>query len=78
MNAIAPAYIDSQIARDYWAGFDDPVTERAKAECPHSPHRNGTPKEAAMTAVFLASDKTPFINAETIVIDGRRSALNHG
>jgi NAD(P)-dependent dehydrogenase (short-subunit alcohol dehydrogenase family) len=31
----------------------------------------------AWTAVFLASDEAPFINAETIVIDGGRSALYH-
>jgi hypothetical protein len=30
-----------------------------------------------MTAVFLASDEAPFINAECIVIDGGRSVLYH-
>lgn len=78
VNAIAPGYIDTQIARDYWAGFDDPVAERAKAERLHPPQRIGAPEEVAMTAVFLASDEAPFINAETIVIDGGRSALYHG
>jgi NAD(P)-dependent dehydrogenase (short-subunit alcohol dehydrogenase family) len=29
------------------------------------------------TAVFLASDEAPFINAATIVIDGGRSVLSH-
>ena len=78
VNAIAPGYIDTRIARDYWAGFDDPAAERAKAERLHPPQRIGTPEEVAMTAVFLASDEAPFINAETIVIDGGRSALYHG
>ena len=77
VNAIAPGYIETQIARDYWAGFDDPAAERAKAERLHPPQRIGTPEEVAMTAVFLASDEAPFINAETIVIDGGRSALYH-
>lgn len=77
VNAIAPGYIDTQIARDYWAGFDDPHAERAKAERLHPPQRIGTPEEVAMTAVFLASDEAPFINAETIVIDGGRSAVYH-
>jgi NAD(P)-dependent dehydrogenase (short-subunit alcohol dehydrogenase family) len=77
VNGIAPGYIDTQIARDYWAGFDDPAGERAKAERLHPPQRIGTPQEVAMTAVFLASDEAPFINAETIVIDGGRSAVYH-
>lgn len=77
VNAIAPGYIDTQIAREYWAGFADPDAERAKAEALHPPRRIGKPEEVAMTCVFLASDEAPFINAETIVIDGGRSALYH-
>jgi len=77
VNAIAPAYIDTQIARDYWAGFPDPAAERAKAEALHPPKRIGRPEEVAMTAVFLASDEAPFINAETVVIDGGRSVMFH-
>lgn len=77
VNAIAPGYIETQIARDYWAGFPDPEAERARACALHPPGRIGRPEEVAMTAVFLASDEAPFINAETIVIDGGRSALYH-
>lgn len=77
VNAIAPGYIDTEIAREYWSGFDDPVAERAKSEHLHPPRRIGRPEEVAMTAVFLASEEAPFINAETIVIDGGRSALYH-
>ena len=77
VNAIAPGYIDTEIARDYWAGFPDPAAERARAEALHPPRRIGTPEEVAMTAVFLASEEASFINAETIVIDGGRSALYH-
>lgn len=77
VNAIAPGYIDTEIARVYWAGFDDPAAERRRTEALHPPGRVGQPEEVAMTAVFLASDEAPFINAETIVIDGGRSALFH-
>jgi NAD(P)-dependent dehydrogenase (short-subunit alcohol dehydrogenase family) len=76
-NAIAPGYIDTEIARDYWATFDDPAAERARAEALHPPGRIGSPQEVAMTAVFLASDEAPFINGETIVIDGGRSLMYH-
>lgn len=77
VNAIAPGYIDTEIAQAYWNDFEDPVAERRKAEDLHPPRRIGQPEEVAMTAVFLASDEAPFINAETIVIDGGRSAIYH-
>jgi len=77
VNAIAPGYIDTEIARDYWATFDDPAAERARAEALHPPKRIGRPEEVAMTAVFLASDEAPFINAACIAIDGGRSVVYH-
>ena len=77
VNAIAPGYIDTPIAQAYWATFPDPAAERKRAEDLHPPRRIGRPEEVAMTAVFLASDEAPFINGETIVIDGGRSVLYH-
>ena len=77
VNAIAPGYIETQLALDYWAGFSDPEIERKKAYDLHPPGRIGQPVEVANTAVFLASDEAPFINAETITIDGGRSKLYH-
>lgn len=77
VNAIAPGYIDTEIARDYWATFADPAAGRSRAESLHPPKRIGRPEEVAMTAVFLASDEAPFINAASIAIDGGRSVLYH-
>lgn len=77
VNGIAPGYIETQMAHDYWATFADPAAERAIAENIHPPKRIGRPEEVAYTALFLASDEAPFINAETIVIDGGRSTLYH-
>lgn len=77
VNAIAPGYVDTVIAQAYWDTFEDPAAERRKAEQLHPPGRIGRPEEVAMTAVFLASDEATFINAETITIDGGRSALFH-
>ena len=77
VNAIAPGYVDTDIARAYWDTFDDPAAERRRAEALHPPARIGRPEEVAMTAVFLASDEAPFINAQTVTIDGGRSALYH-
>jgi NAD(P)-dependent dehydrogenase (short-subunit alcohol dehydrogenase family) len=77
VNAIAPGYIETQLAVDYWQSFADPAAERQRTYEMHPPKRIGRPEEVAMTAVFLASDEAPFINAATIVIDGGRSVLYH-
>ena len=77
VNAIAPGYIETPIATEYWSTFPDPEAERRRAYALHPPRRIGRPEEVAWTSVFLASDEAPFINAATIVIDGGRSVLYH-
>lgn len=77
VNAIAPGYIETPIAVEYWNTFPDPEAEKQRACDLHPPKRIGRPDEVAWTAVFLASDEAPFINAATIVIDGGRSVLYH-
>ena len=77
VNAIAPGYIETQLNVDYWNGFADPHAERQRALDLHPPKRIGQPLEVAMTAVFLASDEAPFINASCITIDGGRSVMYH-
>jgi NAD(P)-dependent dehydrogenase (short-subunit alcohol dehydrogenase family) len=77
VNAIAPGYVQTQLVVDYWNTFDDPEAEQQRAYELHPPKRIGHPDEVAYTALFLASDEAPFINAETIVIDGGRSVLYH-
>jgi NAD(P)-dependent dehydrogenase (short-subunit alcohol dehydrogenase family) len=77
VNAIAPGYIETQLALDYWNTFPDPAAERRRICGLHPPKRIGSPQEVAMTAVFLASDEAPFINATSIVMDGGRSVLYH-
>ncbi|MFP1133085.1 SDR family oxidoreductase [Asticcacaulis sp. W401b] len=77
VNAIAPGYVDTPIAEAYFQTFPDPAAERKKAEDIHPPRRMCRPEEVAMTAVFLASDEAPFINASVITIDGGRSVIYH-
>lgn len=77
VNAVAPGYVHTPIAEAWWATFPDPEAERRRAERLHPPGRIGRPEEVAMTALFLASDEAPFINAECLVIDGGRSVLYH-
>jgi NAD(P)-dependent dehydrogenase (short-subunit alcohol dehydrogenase family) len=77
VNAIAPGYIETQLTHDWWNAQPDPqAARRATLELPPM-KRIGKPEEVAMTAVFLASDEAPFINASCITIDGGRTALHH-
>ncbi|WP_028216225.1 SDR family oxidoreductase [Paraburkholderia oxyphila] len=77
VNAIAPGYIETQLTHDWWNAQPDPeAARRATLELPPM-KRIGRPQEVAMTAVFLASDEAPFINASCITIDGGRCALHH-
>jgi NAD(P)-dependent dehydrogenase (short-subunit alcohol dehydrogenase family) len=77
VNAIAPGYIETALLRQWWDAQPDPAAAR-ETTCARIPSgRVGRPEEVAMTAVFLASDEAPFINASCITIDGGRSELYH-
>lgn len=77
VNAIAPGYIETQLTHDWWDSQPDPAAARAQTLALQPMKRIGRPDEVAMTAVFLASDEAPFINATCITIDGGRTALYH-
>lgn len=77
VNAIAPGYIETQLTLDWWDAQDDPRAARQATLDLQPMKRIGQPREVAMTAVFLASDEAPFINASCITVDGGRSALYH-
>ena len=77
VNAIAPGYIETQLTRDWWDAQPDPAAARQATLDLQPMGRIGQPQEVAMTAVFLASDEAPFINASCITVDGGRSVLYH-
>ncbi|WP_345811772.1 SDR family oxidoreductase [Paraburkholderia sp. PREW-6R] len=77
VNAIAPGYIETQLTHDWWNEQADPAAARQATLDLQPMKRIGRPEEVAMTAVFLASDEAPFINASCITVDGGRSALYH-
>jgi NAD(P)-dependent dehydrogenase (short-subunit alcohol dehydrogenase family) len=77
VNAIAPGYIETQLTHDWWNEQADPAAAKEATLDLQPMKRIGRPEEVAMTAVFLASDEAPFINASCITVDGGRSALYH-
>lgn len=77
VNAIAPGYIETQLTHDWWNEQADPAAAKQATLDLQPMKRIGRPEEVAMTAVFLASDEAPFINASCITVDGGRSVLYH-
>jgi NAD(P)-dependent dehydrogenase (short-subunit alcohol dehydrogenase family) len=77
VNAIAPGYIETQLTHEWWDNQPDPAAAQQATLDLQPMKRIGRPEEVAMTAVFLASDEAPFINASCITVDGGRSALYH-
>jgi NAD(P)-dependent dehydrogenase (short-subunit alcohol dehydrogenase family) len=70
INAVAPGPIDTDMLTRF-AGNDD-SKGRTKAKVPAQ--RFGRPEEVANAIVFLASDKSPFLTGQSIVIDGGKTA----
>jgi len=77
VNALAPGYVATQKAIDYWNSFPDPEKARAETMKLHPGGRIATPQEIAMAAVFMISDECPFMNAACLTVDGGLSVLQH-
>ncbi|WP_434724970.1 SDR family oxidoreductase [Mesorhizobium sp. RIZ17] len=77
VNALAPGYVETQKALDYWNSFPDPVAARANTMALHPGGRIATAREIALAAVFMISDECPFMNAACLVVDGGLSQLQH-
>lgn len=77
VNALAPGYVETQKAIDYWNSFPDPAKARADTMALHPGKRIATTAEIAKAAVFMVSDECPFMNAACLVVDGGLSMLQH-
>jgi NAD(P)-dependent dehydrogenase (short-subunit alcohol dehydrogenase family) len=66
INTIAPGAIDTPMARD--TKNNDQAMESVLSRIPMK--RMGQAQEIADAVLFLASDKSSYINGEVIVVDG--------
>jgi len=78
VNAVCPAYIETNAATAYWDTFPDPAVERRRAGGLHPVGRVGQPDEVAWAVVFLASDEASFVNGEALMVDGGIGVVVNG
>ena len=78
INAIAPAYIETDMVEGYLKAKDDPAGERERVMGLHPVGRMGQPEEVAGPALFLASDDASFISGEVLVVDGGITTIYNG
>jgi NAD(P)-dependent dehydrogenase (short-subunit alcohol dehydrogenase family) len=64
VNALAPGFVRTDMARVYWEGREDILARRTALG------RIGEPADIASAAVFLASDAAGWITGTTLVADG--------
>jgi NAD(P)-dependent dehydrogenase (short-subunit alcohol dehydrogenase family) len=77
VNALAPGYVKTQKAYEYWNSFPDPKAAEAKTNALHPGKRIAEPEEIAKAAVFMISDECRFMNAACLVVDGGVSVQQH-
>lgn len=77
VNALAPGYVRTQKAVEYWNSFPDPVAAEAETLKLHPGGRIAAPEEIARAALFMVSDECPFMNATCLTVDGGMSVLHH-
>lgn len=77
INAVAPGYIETDKAKEWFASFDDPDAKRSAIEDIVPVRRLGSTQEVAWAVVYLASDEAAFTTGSVITMDGGRSVVYH-
>lgn len=71
-NAVAPGWIDTELAEVYIDSFPDPAAFRAKIGQIHPVGRTGKTQDVAGLVAWLASDEAGFMAGQVVTIDGGR------
>ena len=70
VNAICPAFIDTEMVERLVAPFEAATGAEFGALAQQAQGRLGTPEEVASTVLFLASSHAGWITGQTLVVDG--------
>lgn len=71
-NAVAPGWIDTDLAEVYIDSFPDPAAFRARIGQIHPVGRTGKTRDVAGLVAWLASDEAGFMAGQVVTIDGGR------
>ena len=74
VNAVCPAVIETDMAREYFASTGDPEGHRRELASTHLVGRLGQPFDIANAVVFLASPNAEFITGAVWLVDGGQLA----
>lgn len=69
-NAVCPGWIRTDMLKDNFDLFPDPVAAEAQARALHPLQRLGEPSDIAAMAAFLASDDAGFVTGQLFTVDG--------
>lgn len=72
-NAVAPGWIDTDLAEAYVESMPDPAAFRRNIGRIHPVGRTGTPDDVAAMVAWLASEESGFVSGQTFVVDGGRT-----
>jgi meso-butanediol dehydrogenase/(S,S)-butanediol dehydrogenase/diacetyl reductase len=71
-NAVAPGWIDTDLAEVYIDSMPDPAAFRANIGRIHPVGRTGKTQDVAGLVAWLASDEAAFVAGQVVTIDGGR------
>jgi 3-oxoacyl-[acyl-carrier protein] reductase len=73
-NAIAPAFIKTELNRNVIENDPDPVAKEREVAAPYPLKRLGKPEDIAAAALYLASDASNWVTGAVLMVDGGLTA----
>ena len=74
VNAVAPAFIKTDLNRNIFDGAPDPAAKEREVAAPYPLKRLGTPEDVAAAALYLASDASNWVTGAVLMVDGGLTA----
>jgi NAD(P)-dependent dehydrogenase (short-subunit alcohol dehydrogenase family) len=73
-NAIAPAFIKTDLNRNIIESAPDPVAKEREIAAPYPLKRIGKPEDVAAAALYFASDASNWVTSAVLLVDGGLTA----
>jgi NAD(P)-dependent dehydrogenase (short-subunit alcohol dehydrogenase family) len=74
VNAIAPAFIKTDLNRNVIEDAPDPVAKEQEVAAPYPLKRLGKPEDVAAAALYFASDASNWVTGAVLLVDGGLTA----